>query len=103
MTSDADDGDGLSWSEEQTLGTSDDDTDSDDDGLTDGEEVDLGTDPMNEERVVKILVEIGHAVRDAVGAYLREVPRESRIRVDRQQHPVRQQDRRRQRGQRGSE
>jgi len=40
---------------------------------------------MNEERVLTILVEIGHAVRDAVGSYLREVPRESRIRVDRKQ------------------
>lgn len=40
---------------------------------------------MNEERVVRLLVETGHAVRDAVGDYLREVPRESRIRVDREQ------------------
>ena len=39
------DGDGLTNGEEDALGTDRDDTDTDDDGLTDGEEADLGTDP----------------------------------------------------------
>ena len=41
------DGDGLTWSEEQVLGTDPLNADSDDDGLSDGDEVDLGTDPLN--------------------------------------------------------
>jgi hypothetical protein len=41
------DGDGLTNSEEDTLGTNPNDADSDDDGLTDGEEVNVhGTDPL---------------------------------------------------------
>jgi hypothetical protein len=43
------DGDGLTDSEEDELGTDPDDDDSDGDGLTDGEEVDLGTDPQEED------------------------------------------------------
>lgn len=39
------DGDGLTRSEEEALGTSDDKADSDGDGLDDGEEVDIGSDP----------------------------------------------------------
>jgi len=41
------DGDGLLDGEEIALGTDPDDADTDDDGLTDGEEVDLGTDPTD--------------------------------------------------------
>jgi large repetitive protein len=40
------DGDGLTNGEENDLGTDPSDADSDDDGLDDGEEVDLGTDPL---------------------------------------------------------
>jgi uncharacterized protein (TIGR03382 family) len=43
-----DDGDGLTWTEEQTWGTSDSDTDSDGDGVEDGDEVNTyGTDPTD--------------------------------------------------------
>ncbi|MBN1336024.1 MAG: hypothetical protein JXB39_08700, partial [Deltaproteobacteria bacterium] len=42
------DGDGLSWDEEEDLGTDPEDPDTDDDGLSDGEEVlDHGTDPLD--------------------------------------------------------
>jgi len=41
------DGDGLSDDEEMDQGTDPLDPDSDDDGLTDGEEIDLGTDPLD--------------------------------------------------------
>ena len=41
------DGDGLSWTEEDGLGTDDCDTDSDGDSLADGDEVAAVTDPTN--------------------------------------------------------
>jgi hypothetical protein len=45
-----DDGDGLTWTEEQTWGTSDSDTDSDGDGVEDGDEVNTyGTDPTDKD------------------------------------------------------
>ena len=45
---DDEDGDGLTWQQEQDYGTSDLDRDSDDDGLDDGDEVNVhGTDPAN--------------------------------------------------------
>ncbi len=40
-----DDGDGLTWEDEQALGTSDCDQDSDGDGVNDGVEVEMGSDP----------------------------------------------------------
>jgi len=40
-----DDGDGLTWEDEQALGTSDCDQDSDGDGVSDGVEVEMGSDP----------------------------------------------------------
>ena len=43
------DGDGLSDEQEVELGTDPEEADSDDDGLTDGEEYDLGTDPLDED------------------------------------------------------
>lgn len=43
------DGDGLSKSEEEELGTDPSNADSDGDGLMDGEEVELGTDPLHED------------------------------------------------------
>jgi hypothetical protein len=42
-----DDDDGLTNDEEEELGTDPDDPDSDDDGINDGDEVDNGTDPLD--------------------------------------------------------
>ncbi len=42
-----DDGDGLTWEEEEALGTSDCDRDSDGDGISDGVEVEMGSDPAD--------------------------------------------------------
>jgi nucleoside-specific outer membrane channel protein Tsx len=48
LVPDADtDGDGLTDSQEEELGTDPENPDTDGDGLTDGEEVELGTDPLN--------------------------------------------------------
>ncbi len=41
---------------------------------------------MNTDKVVSLLVDAGHAVRDAVGTFLSEVPREQRIQVDQIRH-----------------
>ena len=45
--SDDEDDNGLSWTEEDSLGTDDCETDSDGDGVADGDEVAAGTDPTN--------------------------------------------------------